>query len=488
MASVPWLTVFATASLSAATEMIPSAAPGMVVMHTTTARSYCHDDYISGEEMRSYYGVKAIVQGHTQLYLYEPDGAKQSEATLEVALLTPFKRAMESVLTDTDHGAIFLHRRELRVNSPHQRTLEVEWETDTQNGGGLQTHLHRNHEKLEHTFAEKVGIENINWLKGINIGLYTHLVVTYYGAGSSELPRGPTVEQRFGVRENTLGFYGRPCAQTTTYVTTTDMPWCLPWWIWTLKVFVFVPLCCLPFAMLTYVFSQRTRGKIPLVKMEQFADEEMRPLKSATSSMRSSMSEIYQDPQPDQRRSFQRPPDLGASTSVLVDFQDDQGDLHSVRFEYQPLGVGFVKVIPVRVAFFNFNSYARALGVQEGWQIARVAGLDVRNYQSYQDVHRLLFSHLDQLKLWPFIVTFRTATRETRTIAFEKGPLGLIFSSKSPITVEGFKPISYGKKMGVEKGWILLRIGDMDITSDDTFSKIEGNIIAGLKHLPEYDP
>lgn len=167
---------------------------------------------------------------------------------------------------------------------------------------------------------------------------------------------------------------------------------------------------------------------------------------------------------------------------IRVDFEVRGGEITSKFFNYRPLGLVLTER-PVTVSRFVFNSYAQFEGVEPGWVVRRVGSRDITSSSTAATVQRMLDDCLRLHPCWPLRVDFLTSHGDVETRYFEKQPLGLIFSRKAPIVIEQFKPLSYGRSVGVEVDWTIVRIGDVDVTDDHNFRNVDGLLMDGLSRL-----
>lgn len=157
--------------------------------------------------------------------------------------------------------------------------------------------------------------------------------------------------------------------------------------------------------------------------------------------------------------------------------------IESKYFKYHPLGIIFHKRLPIEVQDFHFNSYGEYMGVQIGWVVTRIADEDVRNATEYNDVDRLLLARLSKYPWWPLKVEFKKPSGAKEVIHFAKQPLGLVFSRRAPIKIESFKKNSYGQSMGVQEGWVMTKLADVEIQDDHNFKHVDDLLLDGLSRL-----
>jgi len=170
---------------------------------------------------------------------------------------------------------------------------------------------------------------------------------------------------------------------------------------------------------------------------------------------------------------------------VKVHFLDHSGDTRVFRFKSAPLGFIMDERDPALIKSFVIGSYAKEKGVQAGWRVLQVASEVIdRDKCRAGDVERLLKENSTGLEQWPFKIEFDTGTGEVRTILFREGPLGMAFFNKLPLCIEDFKSTSVAQEMGVQKGWTLVKIGDVDVRTQTQFQTVASYITEGISQLP----
>merc|ERR1712003_515467 len=93
---------------------------------------------------------------------------------------------------------------------------------------------------------------------------------------------------------------------------------------------------------------------------------------------------------------------------------------------------------------------------------------DVSSCSSLEELHRHIVEYTANLAFWPLRMDF-DAKGSLKTCYFERRCLGMEFSKSAPFVVERFKGDSYAQACGVERGWVLLRVGDLVVASGATF-------------------
>merc|ERR1712048_798861 len=179
--------------------------------------------------------------------------------------------------------------------------------------------------------------------------------------------------------------------------------------------------------------------------------------------------------------------------------------------EHQPLGIVLSAHDghgPPLVDRFEFNSYAKELGIQMGWKIRRIGSWEVSSRSSTDEVNKKLGEMLSGLPVWPLRIDFETSGPakpcckwqtggsapssarsggSTQSVAFKRQPLGMVFNNKAPVTIKGFQPVSYARECGVELGWVIRGIADVDVSHETNFDRILEYLSQGERPLPTVD-
>lgn len=185
--------------------------------------------------------------------------------------------------------------------------------------------------------------------------------------------------------------------------------------------------------------------------------------------------------------SCQEPPDDMPSTgreALQLRFIDTEGDERVMHFTCRPVGITFDEIEPTRVAGFPVGSHAKTKGVKVGWVLSQIASAQIPRHCSREEVQRCLEQHSEDLDPWPLRMDFETSEGVVRTVYIEEGPLGISFLNSLPIVVDGFKPGSTARELGVERGWALTRIGDMDLRGETDLHTVLSYVIDGVGQLP----
>jgi len=82
-------------------------------------------------------------------------------------------------------------------------------------------------------------------------------------------------------------------------------------------------------------------------------------------------------------------------------------------------------------------------------------------------------------------IDFEDEKKNVHSFNFEHHPIGIVFTRKAPIKVDDFfKCNSLAKKMGVQKGWAIVRIQNHNVLKDHDFQHVDKLLIESLKPLP----
>lgn len=177
-------------------------------------------------------------------------------------------------------------------------------------------------------------------------------------------------------------------------------------------------------------------------------------------------------------------PERIASAGLDVHFLDAGNTAHQLTFNCKPWGLIFFKDDPTRVQDFRVGSYAREKGVKRGWRITRIGNKIVPQTMQRADLDRVIDEGSLGFDVWPLRLDFKEEKGEVRTIYLKEGPLGMAFYNRLPIVISAFRPSSVAQEMGVEIGWMLVRVGDVDLHSFSNFDEAVKQITDGAWQLP----
>lgn len=91
------------------------------------------------------------------------------------------------------------------------------------------------------------------------------------------------------------------------------------------------------------------------------------------------------------------------SWPLAVEFKTKAG-IKTVSFSKQPLGMLFPREVPIEIKGFAPDSYAKGVGVQEGWIISKIGNVSVEG-QNFRRVLNLLTTGLSPFETMPGCVT-----------------------------------------------------------------------------------
>lgn len=179
-----------------------------------------------------------------------------------------------------------------------------------------------------------------------------------------------------------------------------------------------------------------------------------------------------------------------ADTGVQVEFHDSIGRVQRKTFSYHPHGMVLSRSGTMKVEdFVKPNSYARELGIKDGWSIARIGDRPVAKGAKFSDVDHWLRAALQHLPTHPLRIDFRAtgSSNPPERIDFERSPLGLEVSYMAPFKVEHITPDGQAHDNGVREGWEVTRIGHEVITRDTQPSQVHEWLEIAEQHLPPED-
>lgn len=240
----------------------------------------------------------------------------------------------------------------------------------------------------------------------------------------------------------------------------------LPWWQ------VFAGILCLSLWVCFLGFFKVMRKPRPiynhLIFDEALADDEV--------------EERHHEPAPAKIVVKEKPKGL------RLDFSDIEKDRNTIRTFYvhwRPLGILHDNKAPIIARGFTVNSYAKTLGVREGWKLTRIDDTELHDTDDFDGVNALLTSYLSDLPLWPLPIAFQVddSSHEVHTVKFEEHPIGLEFANEAPIKVCKVLPDSPAEKLKIQEGWYIVRIGEMDVGKNTNFREVMGYLKQGVMAL-----
>jgi len=80
-----------------------------------------------------------------------------------------------------------------------------------------------------------------------------------------------------------------------------------------------------------------------------------------------------------------------------IEFKTNTGELKTISFKKQPLGMVFSKHAPIKIDSFKADSYGKSMGVELGWTMTKLGGEDVGDL-SFKEVDNKLKDGLSRLE------------------------------------------------------------------------------------------
>lgn len=239
-----------------------------------------------------------------------------------------------------------------------------------------------------------------------------------------------------------------------------------PWWLWLLLALLL--LCCC-FLCLLLLCCKRKR------------DEAYQPLTEPNA---------MPTPAPTRHRKTTR-----RDPKVTLGWDDGTGSIKITEVYFRPLGIiddeaweKRSKVAPLVCKGFTFNSYAKHLGIQENWRLARIQDVDTLGHRNFKEVEDLLNKELAPLKPWPLRLEFKTGG-EIKTFMATYKPLGMEVNNVAPIHVKVCFDNSYARHLGIKdkqndrEDWLLAKVGEVDVEECHNFEKVMGMLKEGTDPL-----
>jgi len=143
---------------------------------------------------------------------------------------------------------------------------------------------------------------------------------------------------------------------------------------------------------------------------------------------------------------------------MVVEFDTGNHKMETFWLRRRPLG--FTVDDHHKVQLFSFNSYASDLGIEPEWRVTRVGSEQVTHSTTGHQINDWLHRQSAELPPWPLRIAFNSGHNGVKTMFFERADLGILWSERLPMRVEGFEQNSYAADMGVRTGWVVAEVGD----------------------------
>jgi hypothetical protein len=156
---------------------------------------------------------------------------------------------------------------------------------------------------------------------------------------------------------------------------------------------------------------------------------------------------------------------------------DTPSGIKTVYATEKVLGLQFSPSLPVKISREQ-EGHGKDLGVEVGWSLRSVNGVDITCKTSFREVMKILHREVglkpapkpkqpEQRKVQ---LTWDTPHGEKTVLATEK-MFGLHFPSSLPITISREQE-GHGKDIGIEVGWTLKNINGIDIAGRTDFKEV----------------
>ncbi|CAJ1390035.1 unnamed protein product [Effrenium voratum] len=189
----------------------------------------------------------------------------------------------------------------------------------------------------------------------------------------------------------------------------------------------------------------------------------------------------------DQTQESPRPPhSLAKGGKVIVTFERPDGSEKDVIFQYRPLGMDCSGQEPIVVQRVRLMSPADRAEVKVNWVVRAVDG--IRTPGSLLSLMQAKSSLLPQEpKQQKVVLKFLVSGEESQEfdLDFQYQPWGIMFTKSVPFRVKHVRPGSYSERLGVMKGWTLLKVDAEDIPERlaEAMDLIQAKV-ASLEELP----
>jgi len=164
----------------------------------------------------------------------------------------------------------------------------------------------------------------------------------------------------------------------------------------------------------------------------------------------------------------------------------------------KPLGVQFRAEFPLRVKR-EPEGHGKEIGVEVGWILKRVNGIDVMAMTDIRRVNEILYREVGEKTVpveewnqkameeqWIKGIPLIWDTPKGRRVVYAtKKPLGVQFRAEFPLTIKR-EPEGHGKEIGLQVGWVLVEVNGTDVTAMTDINKVNEILYreVGEKTLP----
>lgn len=147
-----------------------------------------------------------------------------------------------------------------------------------------------------------------------------------------------------------------------------------------------------------------------------------------------------------------------------------------MTFYKKPLGFEIcIGTAPIRVENVFNDGLAMKSGVQMGWSLTKVNGMDLSG-RSFSEQFALLKVAMENLpfstahdvrpRIQSLEITFEDSSdNKLVPVTFAKKPLGIEFDVVAPITVKNIKEDCVARRSGVEVGWVVKAVDGTDLST-----------------------
>lgn len=147
------------------------------------------------------------------------------------------------------------------------------------------------------------------------------------------------------------------------------------------------------------------------------------------------------------------------ASNVSITLRKPGGEVVFVSFAQAPLGIDFGRDVPLTVVAVSGN--AANLGVQVGWEVKSVGGIDLDDPELlFAEAIELVKEEVCRLEgaRHPMVeVGLPVCFVSGQTVMFDRAPLGFDLSPELPLRVTAVK--GQAAKLRVSSGWVLQSVG-----------------------------
>jgi len=153
--------------------------------------------------------------------------------------------------------------------------------------------------------------------------------------------------------------------------------------------------------------------------------------------------------------------------------------VHAIK---KPLGLIFEKQTPIMITREK-DGHGKDVGIQVGWILKKINNVDITK-MDFEEADALLHAEVDKLPGGIHIpLRWDTGDGDVTVWAFKK-PLAVTYQGRLPIKITK-ETEGHGKDIGIEVGWVLKSVNNIDITKETSFAVVDAIFHGEIDKLPK---